>query len=127
MTSRSGAHRDNIGAFITLLWDIGLEIGHSVRSVKECVYIAKTDITVATNIFECRSLLGNDQLRQQLMEKITPDRMWPPDKFFRAKVEEQNKRHEKHNNTEYNLEPNIKNAPGGLRDIQTISWAYKFD
>ncbi len=118
-------HRDNLGTFITLLWDIGLEIGHSVRTVDECVSIATDDITVATNILECRTLAGGDELRQTLMAKTTPEKIWPADKFFRAKWDEQINRHNKHNNTEYNLEPNIKNAPGGLRDIQTISWVAK--
>jgi [protein-PII] uridylyltransferase len=118
-------NRDHIGHFITLLWDMGLEIGHSVRTVQECVEIAKGDITVATNVLECRTLLGNDELRHSLMELTTPEFMWPADAFFRAKRNEQIKRHNKHNNTEFNLEPNIKNAPGGLRDIQTISWVAK--
>ena len=118
-------HRENISAFITLLWDLGLEIGHSVRTVKECVEIAKGDVTVATNLLECRTLVGGDDLRQALMDQTTPEQMWPADKFFRAKWNEQIARHNKHNNTEYNLEPHIKNAPGGLRDIQTISWVAK--
>lgn len=118
-------YQRSIESFITLLWDIGLEIGQSVRTVEQCLDIARDDITVATNILECRTILGPDALRQRLTEQMSPEHMWPADAFFRGKWDEQLKRHDKHNNTEYNLEPNIKNAPGGLRDIQTISWVAK--
>ena len=111
--------------FITFLWDIGLEIGSSVRTVKECVAIAKADITVASNIMEARRIAGSTHLLAELFEKTNPDKIWDAASFYRAKCEEQTARHEKHNNTEYNLEPNIKNAPGGLRDIQTINWLAK--
>ncbi|GAB1256745.1 [protein-PII] uridylyltransferase [Aurantivibrio plasticivorans] len=117
--------KQSIEGFITLLWDIGLEIGQSVRTVSQCLSIAKNDISVATNLMECRTLLGDDSLRAELAQKTAPQFMWPADDFFRAKWDEQIKRHEKHNNTEYNLEPNVKNAPGGLRDIQIISWVAK--
>ncbi|WP_041523108.1 [protein-PII] uridylyltransferase [Gilvimarinus agarilyticus] len=117
--------QDNLERFLTLLWDIGLEIGHSVRTVKQCVAIAGDDITVATNLMESRTLVGDPTLRAHLLELTAPDKMWPADDFFKAKYEEQNLRHEKYKNSEYNLEPNLKNAPGGLRDIQMISWVAK--
>lgn len=110
---------------LTLLWDIGLDIGHSVRTIAQCVEIAKEDITVATNVMECRDLAGNPMLCTELQKLTQPSNMWPADEFFKAKWQEQKKRHHKHNNTEYNLEPNIKNAPGGLRDIQTVAWVAK--
>jgi [protein-PII] uridylyltransferase len=115
-------HKNSLEGFITLLWDIGLEIGHSVRSIQQCLDIARDDITVATNLLECRTIVGKDDNRQQLLIGTAPDRMWSAKEFFEAKRDEQLARHAKHNFTEYNLEPNIKNAPGGLRDIQTISW-----
>ncbi len=118
-------NRESIERFLMLLWDIGLEIGHSVRSIDQCVEIAREDITVATNLMECRTLLGNPELRRELMLLTGPDKIWAADEFFRAKWDEQITRHNKHNNTEYNLEPNVKNAPGGLRDIQMIGWAAK--
>jgi [protein-PII] uridylyltransferase len=118
-------YQDNIQSFITLLWDIGLEIGSSVRTLDECVTIAKTDITVATNIVEIRRIAGNDQLRDRLQILTGPDFMWSAHEFFQAKFEEQNTRHKKHNFTEHNLEPNVKNSPGGLRDLQTINWVAK--
>jgi [protein-PII] uridylyltransferase len=117
--------KDNIEKFLTLLWDIGLEIGSSVRTVKQTIEIARTDITVATNIMESRTLVGDQSLRYELLQESNPDKIWPIEEFFRAKYQEQLDRHKKYNDTEYNLEPNIKNAPGGLRDIQTINWVTK--
>lgn len=117
--------KDNIEKFLTFLWDIGLEIGSSVRTLAECLEIARSDITVATNIMESRTLVGDSSLRHELLQQSSPEQMWPADTFFRAKWDEQIERHKKYNDTEYNLEPNIKNAPGGLRDIQTISWVAK--
>ena len=116
---------ESIEHFVTFLWDIGLEIGQSVRSINQCVSIASEDITVATNIIESRTIVGNPILIDQLRICTQPDALWPADKFFRAKWDEQIERHAKHNNTEYNLEPNVKNAPGGLRDIQMIGWVAK--
>ena len=116
---------ENIGQFFTFLWDIKLEIGSSVRTVKQCIEIARNDITVATNIMESRTLVGDESLRHELLQQSAPNNIWPADTFFRAKWDEQIARHKKYNDTEYNLEPNIKNAPGGLRDIQTISWVAK--
>ncbi len=117
--------QDSIEGLLTLLWDIGLEIGHSVRTLSECVDIARNDITVATNLMESHTLVGDPSLRQALMQETAPERLWPADEFFRAKWSEQIQRHQKYNDTEYNLEPNIKNAPGGLRDIQMIGWVAK--
>ncbi|MFT5116631.1 MAG: [protein-PII] uridylyltransferase [Kiritimatiellia bacterium] len=118
-------HKANIEKLLTLLWDIGLDIGHSVRTLDECINIAAEDITVATNIMEARTLQGEGNLLAQLLLGTAPEKMWANDDFFHAKLREQNQRHAKYNHTEYNLEPNIKNAPGGLRDIQTIKWVAK--
>jgi [protein-PII] uridylyltransferase len=115
----------NIENFLTLLWDLGLEIGHSVRTIEQCVEIARADITVATNLMESRTLVGDESLRLELQQLTSPDQLWPADEFFRAKWDEQVERHQKYNDTEYNLEPNIKNAPGGLRDIQVVCWVTK--
>lgn len=118
-------YNENLQAFVTMLWDIGLDIGSSVRSLQQCIEIAKEDITVATNLMEARRLAGNDSLRDQLLIQTDAKHMWPIGEFYDAKWLEQEARHDKHNNTEYNLEPNIKNAPGGLRDIQMINWVAK--
>ena len=108
--------------FLTLLWDIGLVIGHSVRTVTECVRKAREDITILTNLMEARTLRGPEALMQRVRELTGPQRMWPSPDFFRAKLEEQRERHTKFADTEYNLEPNVKSCPGGLRDLQIIGW-----
>ena len=118
-------YKEPIEQFLTFLWDIGLEIGHSVRTVKDCVSEAKADITVATNLQEARLLYGPQKLFDEQHKKCGPDKLWPGPEFFKAKWEEQQRRHQKFNDTAYNLEPNIKEGPGGLRDIQVIGWVAK--
>ncbi|MBD2838162.1 [protein-PII] uridylyltransferase [Pseudomonas sp. JM0905a] len=114
--------REPIEGFLTLLWDIGLEVGQSVRSVAECAEEAQADLTVVTNLMESRTIAGPEHLRQRMLEVTSPEQMWPSKHFFLAKRNEQKARHAKYNDTEYNLEPNVKGSPGGLRDIQTILW-----
>lgn len=114
--------REPIEGFLTLLWDIGLEVGQSVRSVDECAEEARADLTVVTNLMESRTIAGPESLRRRMQEVTSPERMWPSKDFFVAKRQEQKARHAKYNDTEYNLEPNVKGSPGGLRDIQTILW-----
>ena len=115
-------HRVNIQSFTTLLWDIGLEIGHSVRSVSECKSQAAADVTVLTAMMEARIVVGDSELIEKMNRQITPGKVWPSRKFYRAKKEEQLDRHAKSDHTEYSLEPNVKTSPGGLRDIQTVNW-----
>jgi [protein-PII] uridylyltransferase len=114
--------REPIEHFLTLLWDIGLEVGQSVRSVDECASEARADLTVITNLMESRTIAGPERLRQRMQEVTNTAHMWPSKDFFLAKHKEQRSRHRKYNDTEYNLEPNVKGSPGGLRDIQTILW-----
>ncbi len=111
-----------IEAFLTRLWDIGLDIGHSVRTVQDCVDGAREDITILTNLMEARVLRGPETLMQDVRRRTGPKEMWPSAEFFRAKLEEQRARHHKFADTEYNLEPNVKGSPGGLRDLQIIGW-----
>ncbi len=118
-------YQNNLQQFITFLWDIGLAVGSSVRTLEECVKIAEQDITVATNLMEARRIAGNDHLRDRLQVLTDAKHMWSESEFYAAKLKEQIDRHRKYNYTEYNLEPNIKNAPGGLRDLQTINWVAK--
>ena len=113
---------DTLSGFVTQLWDIGLQIGHSVRTVAECESKALEDITILTNLMEARTLRGDAALLAQVTERIATDRMWPSGDFFRAKLVEQKDRHAKYADTEYSLEPNVKSSPGGLRDLQNISW-----
>ncbi len=114
-----------IEEFLTFLWDIQLNIGHSVRSLDHCVEECKADITIATTLMESRTIAGAGELRQLMERQTGPDHIWPSPQFFRAKWDEKIARHNRHGNTEYNLEPNIKEAPGGLRDIQTVHWIAK--
>lgn len=116
------SYRDELSDFLTLLWDIGLNIGHSVRTVDECVTQAEKDITVLTNIMEARVLRGSEMLMETVCELTGPEHMWPSGEFFRAKLDEQELRHDKFADTEYNLEPNVKSSPGGLRDLQVLGW-----
>ena len=119
------ALQEQIGKFVTLLWDLRLEVGHSVRTIKESVSLGKDDITIATNLMEMRFLCGNKQLFDQLSVEISKDNFWPSNQFFQAKRHEQQGRHAQYHGTAYNLEPNLKANPGGLRDIQTIGWVAK--
>ena len=114
--------RDNIADFLAFLWDIGLEVGHSTRTVGECKSACKNDITIATTVMESRLLYGPEKLYQKLVKAISPPTVWPARSFFEAKLREQQARHIKYDETAYNLEPNIKGSPGGLRDIQVIVW-----
>jgi [protein-PII] uridylyltransferase len=114
--------REPIERFLTLLWDIGLEVGQSVRSVDECAEEARADLTVITNLMESRTIAGPERLRQRMQAVTSTEQMWPSKHFYLAKHEEQRARHAKYNDTEYNLEPNVKGSPGGLRDVQTILW-----
>ena len=118
-------HKESIEQFLTFLWDIQLKIGHSVRSLSQCVSEAKRDITIATNLMETRLICGDSQLRLAMVEKTGPNKIWASADFYRGKIDEQITRHRKHDDTEYNLEPNIKEAPGGLRDIQLANWTAK--
>ncbi|MBL4910225.1 MAG: [protein-PII] uridylyltransferase [Alteromonadaceae bacterium] len=116
---------EKISAFVTQLWDVKLDIGSSVRSVKECLKQAVADVTVATNLMEMRKIAGNEALTQQLLPLLHEDVFWTSKKFFIAKREEQLQRHQQYHGAAYTLEPNLKANPGGLRDIQTIAWVAK--
>jgi [protein-PII] uridylyltransferase len=118
-------HREAIEAFVTLLWDIGLEIGQAVRTVAQCSEAAQADVTTATNLMESRLLAGASALYESMQEATGPERVWPTETFFLAKLNEQKARHRKFDRTAYRLEPNIKEGPGGLRDIQMVGWVAK--
>ena len=119
------ARAEAIERFVTATWDTGLVVGHSVRSIADCAAVGAGDITIATSLMEARLVAGDETLMPRLREATGPDRIWPNAAFFRAKWDEQIARHRKYDNTEYNLEPNIKGCPGGLRDIQTVAWVAK--
>src|SRR5580704_1622608 len=110
---------------VAFLWDIGLEVGHSVRTVPQCAEESVGNVSVMTTLLESRLLAGSVALLAAMRAALSPERIWPVKQFFEAKVHEQTERHLKANDTAYNLEPNVKTGPGGLRDIQTIAWVAK--
>ena len=117
--------QERIGQFITLLWDVKLDVGQSVRTVKETVKLANDDITIATNLVEARCLIGSHKTFDALQSKVQGKGFWSSKDFFLAKYQEQQDRHAKFHGTSYNLEPNVKENPGCLRDIQSIGWVAK--
>ena len=119
--ARDTALRQRIEAFIGQCWDIGLEIGSSVRTVAECVSVAQDDVTVQTALLEARLIVGNRRLFKGFQARFSAqlDAL----DFFSAKRLEMRQRHAKYEDTPYALEPNIKESPGGLRDLQIILWA----
>lgn len=125
LSHESEHHREALEGFLTLMWDIGLEVGHSTRSLDTCVREAQQDITIATNLMESRLLVGPQSLYNTLRRQTGPQNIWPSRDFFAAKWEEQKQRYHKYHDTSNNLEPNIKEGPGGLRDIQMIGWVAK--
>ena len=113
-----------ISTFISSLWDVGnFKPGISVRTIQDCINQATTDLTVATALIEARLIIGNEQLAKWPRRIVS--QTWTDKTFFDAKMDEQTKRYAQHNNTESNLEPDIKNAPGGIRDINQIGWIAK--
>ena len=113
-------HQAPLERLIGLLWDIGLDIGHSVRNIEECLSEAANDITVQTSLLEARFLCGKRSLFADFDAAF--HRQLDPLAFFEAKRLEQDERYAKHNDTAYSLEPNSKESPGGLRDLQIILW-----
>jgi [protein-PII] uridylyltransferase len=111
--------QQSLQKLVGLLWDIGMEVGHSIRTVGDCM-AESSDVTVQTNLLEARLITGNsalfDEMRMALSSHLSRRA------FYLAKVQEQEKRHARFIETDYNLEPNLKDSPGGLRDLQTVLW-----
>jgi [protein-PII] uridylyltransferase len=116
------AHEAAIGRFFSRLWDAGLATSQAVRSAAQCVDAAREDITVLTALMECRVLAGDAGAPARLATALAPAVLWPPAEYFDAKRAEQRARHARFHDTAHNLEPNIKEGPGGLRDLQTVTW-----
>ena len=114
------AARASLERLIGTFWDIGLEIGHSVRTLEACLEVAAHDITVRTALLEARYLAGSRSLYKKLTTRLQD--IADPRSFFEAKKLEQEQRHAKHQDSPYSLEPNLKEAPGGLRDLHVIQW-----
>ncbi len=112
--------RPALERFISSCWDVGLEIGSSVRTIEECAVEAARDVTVQTALLESRHITGPKRLFVALRERLGQD--MDARAFLRAKVLEMRQRHTKYDDTPYSLEPNCKESPGGLRDLQILLW-----
>lgn len=119
------AEQSQLETFITYLWDIGLQVGHAIRNLKDCYDMGKSDLSTATNYIEARWLIGHYDDFDQLKQLWRKRDFWPSRDFFKAKVDEQIARHNKAHDVLAQLEPNIKESPGGLRDIHTLAWVAK--
>ena len=108
-----------IEQFVGALWDAGLEVGHSVRTVDECLTEARRDTTVQTALYEMRHITGNTALSERLHAAL---KELDVAAYFQSKVDELRARYARYQDTAYNLEPNVKESPGGLRDLQVIIW-----
>lgn len=120
-TAAQQQHEQALARLFALLWDVGLPISHAVRSPAQCT-AAAADQTVLTALIESRALVADAQARAALVAAIAPPQVWPPRDFFQAKREELLARHQRFGDTADNLEPDIKDGPGGLRDLQTLGW-----
>ncbi|WP_428087411.1 [protein-PII] uridylyltransferase [Candidatus Thioglobus sp.] len=117
-------HQQAVAQFLTFLWDVGLEVGHATRDIKDCAGVID-DLSIVTNMLESRLISGPENIFKQ-MKGIIKLSNWSSQSFLVEKQKEQENRHNKFSNTAYNLEPNIKESPGGLRDIQTVVWVAKW-
>ncbi|MFZ6776186.1 [protein-PII] uridylyltransferase [Undibacterium sp. Ji83W] len=117
------ALRDKLEKLVQLFWDIGLDIGHSIRTIDECLQESAADITVQTSLLEARLVTGSRKLFKEMQQHYAE--AMHPQKFFQEKLLELQQRHVKYEDTPYSLEPNCKESPGGLRDLQVILWVAK--
>jgi [protein-PII] uridylyltransferase len=106
---------------LALIWDVGLKVSHAVRSPAQCTEAA-ADQTVLTALIEARPVVASDAACKALADAVSPDKVWPPREFFAIKREEMRLRHARFGDTSDNLEPDIKDGPGGLRDLHTLGW-----
>ncbi len=116
----AGADTSAVERFIGMLWDAGMEVAHSVRTVEECETEMAHDVTIRTSLLEHRLLAGSRTLYDRFRRRFAASLNVRA--FFEAKALEQQQRHLRYQDTAYNLEPNVKESPGGLRDLQTIIW-----
>ncbi len=115
--------RARLETLVQLLWDLGLEIGSSIRTIDECMTESRADITVQTSLLEARLVSGDAELFARLQRRYQAE--LDPQAFFQAKTAEMRLRHAKYEDTAFSLEPNCKESPGGLRDLQVILWVAK--
>lgn len=120
--AKPSKHSAAIEHFLHELFDLHIEVGHAVRALNQIKKEAKADLTVATSMFEQRPLVTNEEIDQKFNSILDHKRLWPANDFFRAKLREQEKRHQQFDNVDYGLEPNVKESPGGLRDVHVAMW-----
>lgn len=118
----SSEQKGKIEQFLSMLWDLRLDVGQSVRSFAETLHEAGQELTIYTNLIESRLITGDATLHSKLYQTLFTDPYWPSAQFFSAKRDEQEERHRRYHGTSYNLEPDLKATPGGLRDIHIILW-----
>ena len=118
--------QEQISSFISYLWDLKLDIGSSVRTIDECLEKVNADLTICTNLLENRFLCGDYKVYEILLNTISKDSTWNTKRFFHAKVAEELERHHAYKDTSYALEPDLKQNPGGIRDIHVMQWIANF-
>jgi [protein-PII] uridylyltransferase len=109
-------------SFFTCLWDVGLKPGHALRTLAECRAIAADDATVYTSLLDARRIAGTASLDRGFAALVEDATIWPSPRYLAAKTEDRQARHARFNDTAYNLEPNLKDGPGGLRALQLVRW-----
>ncbi|WP_018691081.1 [protein-PII] uridylyltransferase [Algicola sagamiensis] len=114
-----------VSQFVTALWDLKYDVGQATRTLDECVSLGKKDVTVATTLMETRLLFGDETIYKQLRAQVRSTEFYSSKEYYLAKRTEQEIRHARLDESAYNLEPNLKENPGALRDIQTITWVAK--
>lgn len=121
-TAQQQRLREALEAFFAALWDIGLAPGHAVRSIGQCIEAAREDLSVLTALLEARPLSGDSAAIVQLQAAMQSPGLWPPETFLAARRAAWRARHARFGDTAYNLEPNLKEGPGGLRDLHALGW-----
>jgi [protein-PII] uridylyltransferase len=116
-----------IEAMLYTLWDLGLKVGHSSRSLDEMVRLARSDLTIRTALLEARFIWGDERLNDEAAARFRKDVVAGTDRdFVAAKLEERNERHRRMGDSRYVVEPNVKEGKGGLRDLHTLFWIGKY-
>ena len=108
--------------FFATLWDVGLKVGHAVRDTAQCRDLASRDLSVFTSLLDARRLAGDQLLGDRLRGIIDDPELWPPTKYLAARLAERDARHARYDDTAHNLEPNLKDGPGGLRTLDALRW-----
>ncbi len=104
------------------LWDVGLKVGHAVRDPAQCRALAAQDVSVFTSLLDARRLAGDSSFSVRLQAIVNDHALWPPSHYLAARLAERDARHARFDDTAYNLEPNIKDGPGGLRTLDSLRW-----